>query len=77
MVKKISLLFLLLFGLCDYVSASCSENSCTSEIAQIYVSGTSDGKIYFDPKDDPTGVVNCTLYNNQYFTLKKDHPLFD
>lgn len=56
--------------------ASCNSKSCTTTIERIYATGYVDGRVYIEPADDPSGKVNCTLAENTFFTLKKEHPLF-
>ena len=57
------------------VEASCQALGCTAQVSELYISGTSDGRIFIKPSVDPNGIVQCNLAEGKYFTLKKTHEL--
>lgn len=59
------------------VEAGCNSKSCSSTIKRVYVTGASDGRIYIEPSDNANGIVNCTLAENRFFTLRRSHQQFD
>ncbi|WP_218417931.1 hypothetical protein [Alteromonas lipotrueae] len=72
---KIILFILVAFYNCT-VDASCTQNSCDTSIARLYLSGTSDGRVFIEPSEVASGVVNCELAEGKFFTLYQSHPLF-
>ena len=59
-----------------YTFATCSPQSCTTKIERLYLTGSSSGDILVKPADPADGIVNCTLREGSYLTLKNDHLLF-
>lgn len=70
------LIFIAISLFANSAFASCNSTSCYTTIKRIYASGLADKTVFIEPNDSPAGIVNCTLSEGTYFTLKESHPLY-
>lgn len=65
------------FLMAETAAASCSAIGCDTQVRRLYPSSLADGTVFVEPVDASSGIVNCTLRDNLFFSLKKTHPLFN
>jgi hypothetical protein len=75
MKKLMITLLLVAWPLMSY--GSCDTKGCNTLIKRLYATGLADGRVLLQPEDDPKGIVNCSLVENTFFSLKKSHPSFN
>lgn len=56
--------------------ANCDAIGCTSTIKRVYPTALSKGVVYLELNTKVPSTLRCTLAENRFFALKKNHPLF-
>lgn len=79
-MKRISLLVMIAVAMLlsgNVFAGGCSGIGCTSRVAKMYLSPSAEGRIFFQLKDVNPALASCTPFEGVFFTLYKDHVLFE
>lgn len=58
------------------LASPCDSIRCLSQVAQVYPSGDSDGKVWIMPKDGGQTNLSCTPESGVLLVLRKTNPSF-
>ena len=73
-MKLVLIFFAVIFAF--KADAKCSQNSCDTNISRLYLTSLADGRVFVEPSDVASEIINCEMAEGKFFTLYKSHPLF-
>lgn len=80
-MNKVLTVFLVLASMCFFATNSfatgCTNRGCTAPVRAIYPSTSDSGRVFVELKNVDMASANCTPVEGMFYSLYKDHPMFE